>query len=195
VIDHPRFQKENGMKNSCLAWAAIVVAAAFIGFGCSTAPKNEGDAAKLANNATAELANYKQKDPSVQQLLDKAVGYAIFPDVGKGGWILGGSYGRGEVYEKNKKIGYADIKGVSAGFQWGAQNFSELLIFMNQDEMDKFKKGDFSLGANVSAVALASGAAAATDPSKGVVALVDTKGGLMAEAAVGGQQMKFVPLQ
>ena len=182
------------MKSSGLLLVTVVLASVAIGIGCSTAPKNEGDAAKLANNAKAELANYKVKDPTVQALLDKSVGYAIFPDIGKGGWIIGGSYGRGEVYEKDKHIGYADIKGVSAGFQWGAQNFSELLIFMSQAEMDKFKSGEFSLGANVSAVALASGAAAATDPNKGVIALVDTKGGLMAEAAVGGQQMKFQPL-
>jgi lipid-binding SYLF domain-containing protein len=162
--------------------------------GCSTAPKSEGDATKLAANAKASLEGYKAKDPSLQALLDKSVGYAIFPDIGKAGWIVGGSYGRGEVFEAGNKIGYADIKEVSAGFQWGAQNFSELLLFMKQDELDKFKKGEFSVGANVSAVALTAGAAGKTDPNKGVIALVDTKGGLMAEAAVGGQRMKFQPL-
>jgi len=182
------------MKLSYGALAFVAIVGVALISGCKTEPKTEGDAATLSANADATLTGYKAKDPSIQTLLDKSVGYAIFPDIGKGGWIIGGSYGRGEVYEKDKHIGYADIKGVSAGFQWGAQNFSELLIFMSQTEMDKFKSGEFSVGANVSAVALASGAAAATDPSKGVVALVDTKGGLMAEAAVGGQQMKFQPL-
>ena len=91
-------------------------------------------------------------------------------------------------------IGYADVSEVSAGFQWGAQNFSQLLIFLQQPDFDKFKSGEFAVGANVSAVALTAGAAGTTDPSKGVIALVDTKGGLMAEAALGGQQMRFHPL-
>jgi lipid-binding SYLF domain-containing protein len=175
-----------------LALVAMVGAALMV--GCKTEPKTEGDAAKLSSNADATLAAYKAKDPSVQALLDKSVGYAVFPDIGKGGWIVGGSYGRGQVYEGGRLIGYADISEVSAGFQWGAQNFSELLIFTKQPDFDKFKGGDFAVGANVSAVALTAGAAGTTDASKGAIALVDTKGGMMAEAALGGQRMRFKPL-
>lgn len=168
---------------------AIAIAALLV--GCSTAPKTESDVAKLSANVSATLAGYRAKDPTLQPLLDKSVGYAVFPDIGKGGWIIGGSYGRGEVFEGGKKVGYADISEISAGFQWGAQNFSQLLIFLKPDDLKAFKKGDYSVGANVSAVALTSGAAAKTDPSKGVIAVVDTKGGLMAEAALGGQRMRF----
>ena len=183
------------MRFSHGAWALVVIVAAALISGCSTAPKNEGDATKLSANADATLASYKAKDPSVQALLDKSVGYAVFPDIGKGGWVVGGSYGRGQVYEGGRMIGYADISEVSAGFQWGAQNFSELLIFMKQADFDKFKGGDFAVGANVSAVALTAGAAGTTDMTKGAIALVDVKGGMMAEAAIGGQHMRFKPLQ
>jgi lipid-binding SYLF domain-containing protein len=176
---------------SALALAAIVGVASLN--GCSTAPKTEADATKLQANADATLESYKAKDMSLQALLDKSVGYAVYPDIGKAGWFVGGSYGRGQVYEGGKMIGYSDISEVSAGFQWGAQNFSELLIFMKQSDLDSFKGGDWSVGGNVSAVALTAGAAGKTDPSKGVIALVDTKGGLMAEAAVGGQRMRFTP--
>ena len=130
-----------------------------------------------------------------RRLLDKSVGYAVFPDIGKAGWMIGGSYGRGQVYEGGTLIGYADISEVSAGFQWAAQNFSELLIFMKQADFDKFKGGDFAVGANVSAVALTAGAAGTTDATKGAIALVDVKGGMMAEAAIGGQHMRFKPLE
>ena len=171
--------------------AAILVACVLI--GCQPTPKNEGEKAEVAANAQAAMVTFKTKDPSLQSLIDKSAGYAIFPDVGKGGWIIGGSYGRGEVYEGGRKIGYADITGVSAGFQWGAQNFSEMLIFMRPADLDKFKGGEFTAGANVSAVAASAGAAAAADVQKGVIAVVDTKGGLMAEAAIGGQRIRFTP--
>lgn len=177
--------------------AALIVAAAVgIGFGaigCQVTPKSEAHAAARAASSQATLADFKARDPSLQPLLDRAVGWAIFPDIGKAGWILGGSYGKGEVYEKGELIGYADVSEVTAGFQWGAQNFSQILIFMTQEKLDDFKTGKLALTANVSAVALTAGAAGTTDPSKGVVALVDTKGGLMAEAAVGGQKMRFRP--
>lgn len=162
--------------------------------GCSTAPKTEGDTAALATNTQAAIQSFKATDPTLEPLMNKAAGWAVFPDIGKAGWILGGSYGRGEVFQGGQKIGYADISEVSAGFQWGAQNFRQILVFMNQAELDKFKQGDFALGGNVSAVALTAGAADKTDPSKGVIALVETKGGLMAEAAVGGQRLRFRPL-
>lgn len=174
-------------------FASAAVVAAMPLTGCSTAPKSEDKAAALSANVQATLASYKAKDPSLQPLLDKAVGVAVFPDIGKAGWILGGSYGRGEVWEKGVHVGYADVSEVSAGFQWGAQNFSQILVFLRQDQLDKFKTGDLALTANVSAVALTEGAAATTDPSKGVIALVDTKGGLMAEAAIGGQRMRYSP--
>jgi lipid-binding SYLF domain-containing protein len=179
------------MTSSVKRWAIASVMVAALTSACNTAPKDAGDAAKLEANSKATLEGYKAQDLSLQPLLDKSVGYAIFPDIGKAGWFLGGSYGRGEVYEGGKMIGYADISEVSAGFQWGAQNFSELLIFMKQEELDKFKQSNWAVTGNVSAVALSAGAAARTDPSKGVIALVDAKGGLMAEAAVGGQHMRF----
>ncbi len=171
---------------------AMIAAAAFVG-GCNTAPKTENDAAALQANADAALASYKAKDSSLQSLLDKSVGYAVFPDIGKAGWILGGSYGKGAVYEGGRRVGWADISEVSAGFQWGAQNFSELLVFMKREDLERFKSGEFTVDAKVSAVALTAGAAAKTDPAKGVIAFVDTKGGLMAEAAVGGQRIRFRP--
>jgi lipid-binding SYLF domain-containing protein len=182
------------MKRSYTISLLTVALSALVAVGCKPEPKTEADAAALTADAQGALESYKAKDPTLQALLDKSVGYAIFPNIGKAGWIIGGSYGRGEVFAGGTHIGYADVSEVSAGFQWGAQNFSQLLIFLQQTDFDKFKSGEFSVGANVSAVALTSGAAGTTDPSKGVIALVDTKGGLMAEAALGGQKLRFHPL-
>ena len=184
------------MKRTCTfgCLVALVIAGLFV--GCTTAPKSEEDKQTLATNSTAALKNFNTKDDTLQPMLDKSVGYVIFPDIGKAGFIVGGSYGRGEVYERGMRIGYADMTAASAGLQAGAQNFTELLVFMKQDEFDKFKMGnDFSLGANVSAVALSKGAAGATDQGKAVIAIVDAKGGLMAEAAVGGQRIRYMPVK
>jgi lipid-binding SYLF domain-containing protein len=162
--------------------------------GCTTAAPKADDRAALAASSQGALASFKAKDPTVQSLINKSVGWAIFPDIGKAAFFVGGSYGRGEVYERGKLIGYADLTGVSGGFTWGAQSYSQLLLFLRQEDLDKFKRGDWSLEGNVSAVLLTAGAAGRTDPSKGVIAIVDTKGGAMAEASLGGQRFRFTPL-
>jgi lipid-binding SYLF domain-containing protein len=176
---------------ACGVLASVLLASS----GCQTEPRTEAKAEALAANVQSTLASFKSQDPSLQELLDKSVGVAVFPNIGKAGWVLGGSYGRGEVWERGQHIGWADVSEVTAGFQWGAQSFSQILVFMTQEKLDEFKAGKLALTANVSAVALTAGAAATSDPSKGVVALVDTRGGLMAEAAIGGQRMRFSPIR
>lgn len=186
------------MKTTFALSAALLLAASAGLTGCQTEPKTAGDKAALAADSNAALTSFTSKDPSLQTLLNKSVGYAIFPSVGKGGFIVGGSFGRGEVFQNSGgypvKIGFADIKQGSVGLQAGAQTFSQLVIFMRQEDLDAFKRSDFSLGANASAVALKAGAAATTDTGKGVIIFVQTTGGLMAEAAVAGQVLSYQPL-
>lgn len=176
-------------------WSVGIAAAVVAGVsGCSTSPEDEAAGAVLASSSGAAMDAFLAEDPSLRGLLDGAAGWAIFPEVGKAGLIVGGSHGRGEVFERGVKIGYADITQGTFGLQAGAQTFSELVVFTRQEDLDRFKEGEFKLGANVSAVAIKPGAAASTDLSKGVIVFVRTTGGLMAEASVGGQVFRFEPL-
>ncbi|HVT88252.1 MAG TPA: YSC84-related protein [Tepidisphaeraceae bacterium] len=179
------------MRQSISSLVCTIVFAGFMA-GCSASPRNEKQAASLDIESKAALESFKAQDPTLKGLMDKAVAYVVFPTIGKAAWIVGGSYGKGQVYDRDgQMIGYADVSEISVGLQGGAQAMSELLIFLKQSDVDNFKSKEFSLGGNVSAVALTAGAAAKSDPSKGVIALVDTKGGLMAEAAVAGQRIRY----
>ena len=60
--------------------------------------------------------------------------------------------------------------------------------------LDDFRRGNFELGAQVSAVALKAGASANLAYNKGVAVVTATKGGLMYEAAVAGQKFSFETL-
>src|SRR5208337_1735825 len=51
-------------------------------------------------------------------------GYAVFPTIGKGGFVVGGAYGKGSVYEKGRLIGETSMTQVSVGFQLGGQGYS-----------------------------------------------------------------------
>lgn len=172
--------------------AAIVAGVASLA-GCDTAPKTAGDRATLSSEVSSSLSAFRNADPTLNDLLSRSVGYAVFPDIGKAGFIAGGAYGRGEVYEGGRMIGYADVSKGSVGLQAGAQTFSELLVFMRQEQLDEFKRGNFAFSADASAVAIKAGAAGAADYSKGVIVFTKPKGGLMAEASIGGQQFTYVP--
>jgi lipid-binding SYLF domain-containing protein len=133
----------------------------------------------------------RAKDPDLDPLLARSSGYVVFPDIGKGGFVVGGAYGRGVLYQHGQQAGFVDLSQASVGAQVGAQAYSELVVFAQPYDVDRLKAGKFELGANASAVVLTAGAAGATDPSSGVSVFVVPKGGAMAELSVSGQKLNF----
>jgi len=182
------------MKFRWILAAALVAGASYLAGCTQPTPSHPSGKAKLEADANASVAGFKAEDPSLQGMLNQAVGYAVFPDVGKAGFIAGASYGKGEVFEGGEKIGYADITQATFGLQAGAQTFDELIIFLRPQDFKDFKDKEWALAANLSGVFIKPGAAATSDTSKGVVVFVRTKGGLMGEAAVGGQRFRFTSL-
>lgn len=177
---------------------AFVVALSLVltgAIGCNTAPKSEGAKIDLGANVQNSLAAMKADDPSLQAFLDKSYALAVFPSVGKAGLGVGGAYGRGEVWEQGKMIGYSDITQATIGLQAGGQAFTEVLVFENKNALDRFINNSYQPTAQATAVALKSGAAANAKYTDGVAIFTHIKGGLMAEAAVGGQRFRFTPVR
>ena len=178
------------MRHNRIALLSLMVLGLMVA-GCSTAPKTEPERESLADEARTTLQRMQDTDATLREFLDNSIAYAVFPNVGKGGLVAGGAYGRGIVYQNGAMIGYADITQATVGAQVGGQTFSQVVVFQNQDALDRFKSGKLQLAANASAVALKTGAGASAKYTDGVAIFIDTRGGLMAEAAVGGQQLTF----
>ena len=96
--------------------------------GCATAPSSQEGRAALTRDVGTALAKAKVQDPELQGFLDKAYGYAIFPSVGKGAVGVGGAYGKGEVFERGKQIGYCDMTQATIGLALGGQAFTEIIV-------------------------------------------------------------------
>ena len=160
---------------------------------CATAPASPEDKAALVTEARTRRQQMQTEDPSLGALLQKGYGYSLFPNVGKGGLVVGGAYGRGVVYERGQHIGYSDLSQGSVGLQVGGQSFSELLVFENKEALERFKAARFGFAAGASAVVLKSGAAANANFVDGVAVVVQPIGGVMVEAAIGGQQFTYQP--
>jgi lipid-binding SYLF domain-containing protein len=151
------------------------------------------DKAALVAEATARLQQMQTEDPALGALLQRGSGYALFPNVSKAGLVVGGASGWGVVYERGQHIGYSALTQGSVGLQAGVQNFSELLVFETPAALERFKAGQFGVAADASAVALKSGATATANFVNGVAAVVQPLGGVMVQAAIGGQQFTYQP--
>ena len=147
----------------------------------------------IEERATATLKRLEEKDPGLKQLLKKAYGYAVFPSVGKASLVVGGSYGHGAVYERGKFIGHATISQFTVGVQVGGDTFTEVLVFENKPALERLRHGKMAFAADASAVLVKAGAAAARGFSNGVAAYAYASGGMLIEAAIGGQKFTFKP--
>jgi len=167
----------------------------------------------LADSYSKTIAVFK-KSEAVQPFFKDSYGYAVFPTVGKGGFIIGGSYGEGKVFKKGKETGTVQLVKGSIGFQLGGQAFSQMIFFQDKRAYDDFTGGSFEFDATASAVAITAGvqakagteggtAGASAGPAtgvqadipyyKGMAVFVHAKGGLMYEASLGGQKFTFTP--
>jgi lipid-binding SYLF domain-containing protein len=171
--------------------ACFVTAGVLAGCSDSPAPKTEAKREGLAADTEAAVRRMSAADPSLRDFLDRAYGYAVFPSIGKGGFVVGGSYGRGEVYREGRQVGYADVTAISAGLLAGGQTITELVVFGTESAFNSFTRGEYSLGANASVVALKAGAAAGAQFRDGVVTFVESRGGLMADLSLEGQRFRF----
>src|SRR5688572_6245602 len=145
----------------------------------------------LEVQAQAALKRLQAKDPGLKQFLKDAYGYAVFPNVGKAALVLGGSYGRGVVFEQGEMIGYATIGQFTIGVQIGGDTFAELVVFKDEGALERFKQGKVRFAANASAVLVKAGAAATANYEKGVTVFAYASGGMLLELALGGQKFNF----
>ena len=151
--------------------------------------KNRKD--KKASDKTIKALNKFKKISSLKPYFKKARGYAVFPNVGKGGIGIGGARGSGEVFEKENVIGKTTLNQVSIGFQLGGQAFSQIIFFKDKKALERFTEGNFEFGASASAALISEGANASADYSDGVAVFTFSKGGLMYEASIGGQKFSY----
>ncbi len=145
--------------------------------GCSTAPVTQEDRNELVQQTTAELTRMGAADPGVDSLIRRGHGYAMFPEVTKGGLVLGGGYGRGVVYEQGQHVG----------------TYHELIVFETKAALDRFRENRLDFTADAEAVLADAGATANAQFIDGIVVVIAPLSGAMAQAAIGGQQITYVP--
>ena len=166
----------------------------------------------LADDAET-IALFKGAGRSAEYF-NTAYGYAIFPNIGKAGFIVGGARGEGHVYQGGERVGETTMNQLSIGFQLGGTDYAEVIFFRDSSSYNDFTSGNFEFDANaqVTAVTASAGASAGTNGAqgsasggehdaatgggyyKGMAVFTITRGGLMYEASIAGQKFSYTPL-
>jgi len=169
----------------------------------------------VAADEFSQAAKVFRDSPVVNPYFKNSYGYAVFPTIGKGGIGIGGAHGSGQVYAGGKLTGKTSMTQLTIGFQLGGQAYSQIIFFKDKRAYNEFTSGNFEFGAQASAVAITAGAQAQTGTTgagasaspggsagsqakttyhKGMAVFTRAKGGLMYEAAIGGQKFSFEPI-
>lgn len=146
---------------------------------------------KIIADAEEAKRKFKERSPNVEGMFDTSAGYAIFPNVGKGAYILGGAAGNGVVYEGEKMVGFAELRQIDIGLQLGGQAFSQIIFFETDEELNRFKEGNFEFGGNASAVIIEKGRAESINFNDGIAVATMPKAGAMVEISIGGQKFNY----
>ncbi|MEP7118913.1 MAG: lipid-binding SYLF domain-containing protein [Acidobacteriota bacterium] len=139
--------------------AALLAMAAMSSTVRAQTPADSSDAASQSTKAATvfhEIMDTPDKGVPAD-LLGKAECVAVFPQVIKAGFVVGGRGGRG-VASCRTPLGWSapvflNLGGASIGFQIGVQATDFVLLFMNDNGMSSMLSNEFTLGGDASVAA------------------------------------------
>ncbi|MEM9059292.1 MAG: twin-arginine translocation pathway signal protein [Pseudomonadota bacterium] len=109
--------------------------------GASESEKS-ADRSELNAQASDTLSRLAASQPEADQVIRKARGLLIFPEIVKGGLVVGASAGDGVFRSNGKTQGYYRSTAVSYGLQAGVTKFGYVVAFMDQASIDYLDQSD-----------------------------------------------------
>ncbi|MCW0205686.1 YSC84-related protein [Achromobacter veterisilvae] len=184
--------------------AAVTIGAAGLLFaGCTTtSPKSAATASEqrqsLSSAADATLGKLYEASPQSKDLVARAKGVLVFPDVLSGSFIVGAEHGKGVLKVGGANAGYYSTTAGSIGFQAGAQSKAMVLLFMTDEALNKFRNSSgWTVGADATVAVVNIGANGRIDTNTAqqpVVGFVMNNGGLMAGVSLAGTKISKLDL-
>ena len=140
-LSAPAFPRSTGLV------LALALGAAGLA-GCTTTLDNApppssnssfSTAAKLDAAVNTTLQRLYTVAPGSREMVQKAAGVLVFPEVIGGALIIGAEHGRGALRVGGRTAGYYSTTGASVGWQVGGQSKSVVYIFSTRDALHKFQ--------------------------------------------------------
>ena len=174
-----------------LAW--LLLPALWLASAVALAESREAIDAKV----TTALATFFEKSPEGKELMEKAAGALVFPEVYKAGFGIGAEYGEGALLVDGRPVGYYSTSGASFGLQLGAQAKSQVILFMTDEALARFRRSKgWEAGVDGSIAVVKAGAGGGIDSATAqqpVIGFVFSNKGLMYNLTLEGS--KITPLE
>lgn len=181
--------------------AAAIGVAGVLFAGCTTtSPKNSASATEkrqsMNSAANATLTKLYAASPQSKELVARAKGVLVFPDVLSGSFIVGAEHGNGVLRVDGANTAYYSTTAGSIGFQAGAQSKAMVLLFMTDDSLNKFRNSSgWTVGADATVAVVNIGANGRIDTNTAqqpIVGFVMNNGGLMAGVSLAGTKISKI---
>ncbi|MEM9045357.1 MAG: YSC84-related protein [Pseudomonadota bacterium] len=171
------------------AIAAVTLSAMLVPHGAAQAESG----AEIDAKVDAAIQQLYAAEPEAKNLAKKSVAMLMFPEIIKGGVIVGGQYGEGALRVGGETKGYFSIAAASFGLQFGGQKFAYAMFFLNQAALEHVRdtKG-FEVGSGPTLVGGDKGwsGSLGTNDLQGDIAVVFFgQEGLMAGAGIQGSKI------
>ncbi|GGO79618.1 lipoprotein [Marinobacterium nitratireducens] len=143
--------------------------------------------------ADEALQTLYQESQAARELALQAKGVLVFPEVYKAGVGIGGEYGEGALRIGGQTVDYYSTASASIGLQLGAQIKSQVVLFMTQEALDKFRtsKGwEAGVDGSVAIATLGTGGTIDTHTlQQPIIGFVFSNKGLMANLTLEGSKI------
>lgn len=151
------------------------------------------DKAKIDAGSQQALEKLRKHSSKAGELLDRAAGVLVFPDIVKMGFGVGGQYGEGSLLVEGMPTSYFVTAGASFGLQVGAQVKSEVILFMTKEALSKFQNSSgWRVGVDGSVALIKLGAGGSIDTAQinqPVVGFIFSNEGLMYNLTMEGTKI------
>ncbi|MCB1714768.1 MAG: twin-arginine translocation pathway signal protein [Candidatus Competibacteraceae bacterium] len=164
----------------------------------STLAASAETAAQIDRDVDSAIAKLYAESAAATELSKTAKGILVFPNVIKGGLIIGGQYGEGALRVGSEVAGYYSIAAASYGLQAGAQSFGYAMFFMTENALAYLEESaGWEVGVGPSVVVVDEGLArsiSTTTVTEDVYVFFFSQKGLMAGLGIQGSKItKFDP--
>jgi len=174
-----------------------IALAVLMSFVPATAQKSLTHAREEATEAT-QLINRVMTNPAKsipRSLLRRAQAIAVFTNVKKGGFIIGGTGGDGVIARRTGKIWgppvYYDLGGANIGLQIGAKKGDIIALFRTEEALNDLLDDEMEMTAGIGATAGPVGDEAGISTGKNSnIYVYSNSSGAFAGATIGGGTIK-----
>jgi lipid-binding SYLF domain-containing protein len=153
-------------------------------------PSFGGTAKEIDASADAAMDRFYKHVKDAKEVVRKANGILIMPNMTKGAFIVGAEYGQGAMRIGGKTMEYYSMGAGSIGLQFGGQSRDIIIAFMASESLKKFRASsgwEAGVDGGITLIKVGAGESAISAmANKPIVAFVLDAKGLMLDVSLKG---------